>query len=223
MRKYIRQNQQAKGKAANRERLALEVQLPMNERIAGVSEGLESFAAELGLVVIQRVMEAEIQQKLGKWAAQPICRHGHEPGYVIFGGRKVPLERPRLRSREDKEVPLTIGIDLQGKKHVLGLWHGAAENATVVKGLLEDLVSRGLDPERKLLIVIDGAKALRKAVKRVLGEAALVQRCRIHKLRNVLDHLPEEKKAQAAWRLRAACCQKEAKAAEKELRKTAEW
>src|SRR6266404_2955419 len=107
MRKHLRENQQAKGKAANRERLALEVQLPMNERIAGVSEDLESFAAELGLVVIQRVLEAEIQQKLGKWAAQPICRHGHEPGYVIFGGRKVPLERPRLRSREDKEVQLT--------------------------------------------------------------------------------------------------------------------
>jgi len=120
-------------------------------------------------------------------------------------------------------VVAAIGIDLQGKKHVLGLWHGATENATVVKGLLEDLVSRGLDPERKLLIVIDGAKALRKAVKRVLGEAALVQRCRIHKLRNVLDHLPEEKKAQAAWRLRAAWGHKDPKAAEKELRKTAQW
>src|SRR6266446_8870146 len=80
-----------------------------------------------------------------------------------------------------------IGIDLQGKKHVLGLWHGATENSTVVKGLLEDLVSRGLESERRMLIVIDGAKALRKAVQMVLGEEGLVQRCRIHKLRNVLD------------------------------------
>src|SRR5437870_10179617 len=74
-----------------------------------------------------------------------------------------------------------------------------------------------------MLIVIDGAKALRKAVQMVLGQEGLVQRCRIHKLRNVLDHLPEEKKAQAAWRLRAAWGQKDAQLAEKELRKTARW
>jgi len=116
-----------------------------------------------------------------------------------------------------------IGVDLQGKKHVLGLWYGATENTTVVKGLLEDLVSRGLESERKMLIVLDGAKALRKAVTMVLGEQGLVQRCRIHKMRNVLEHLPEEKKAQAAWRLRAAWSQKDVKAAEKELRKTAQW
>jgi len=64
-----------------------------------------------------------------------------------------------------------IGIDLQGKKHVLGIWHGATENATVVKSLLEDLVSRGLETEGKMLIVIDGAKALHKAVTMVLGGA----------------------------------------------------
>jgi len=116
-----------------------------------------------------------------------------------------------------------IGIDFQGKKHVLGLWHGATENATVVKGLLEDLVARGLETEHKMLIVIDGAKALRKAVHMVLGDQALVQRCRIHKLRNVLDHLSEQKKAQAAWRLRAAWGQKDPQIAQKELRKTAQW
>jgi putative transposase len=311
VRKYRRQQQQAKEKAANRERLSLEAQLPMSELIAGVAQDIEAFAAELGLTIIQKVMAAEVQQKVGRWGQQPACRHGHQPGYVIYGGRKITLERPRLRSREDKEVPLAsyqafqkngklqesverqltrqcstrdyagaiesclegygikrssvsrhwkaataqelerlmqrpvpkdllvlmidskffggdclvaaIGIDLQGKKHVLGLWHGATENSTVVKGLLEDLVSRGLESERKLLIVIDGAKALRKAVQMVLGEQGLVQRCRIHKLRNVLDHLPEEKKAQALWRLRAAWNQKDAEVAEQELRKTARW
>ena len=69
----------------------------------------------------------------------------------------------------------------------------------------------------------DGAKALRKAVQMVLGEQGLVQRCRIHKLRNVLDQLPEEKKAQAGWRLRSAWAKKDPKAAEKELRQTAKW
>jgi transposase-like protein len=116
-----------------------------------------------------------------------------------------------------------IGVDTQGKKHVLGLWHGATENSTVVKGLLEDLVSRGLNAERKLLIVIDGAKALRKAVQMVLGEGALVQRCRLHKMRNVLDQLPKDKQAHCRWRLQAAWAQKDAKAAERELRKTARW
>jgi transposase-like protein len=116
-----------------------------------------------------------------------------------------------------------IGIDLQGSKHVLGIWHGATENSTVVKGLLEDLVSRGLESERKMLVVLDGAKALRKAVSMVLGEQGLVQRCRIHKMRNVLDQLPEEKKAQAGWRLRSAWAKKDPKVAEKELRQTAQW
>jgi transposase-like protein len=74
-----------------------------------------------------------------------------------------------------------------------------------------------------MLVVLDGAKALRKAVTMVLGEQGLVQRCRIHKLRNVVDQLPEEKKAQAGWRLRAAWAKKDPKEAEKELRQTAKW
>src|SRR5207244_12572557 len=140
--------------------------------------------------------------------------------------RKRPVPKELLVLMIDSKffagecVVAAVGIDLEGRKHVLGLWHGATENSTVVKTLLEDLVSRGLDSERKMLIVIDGAKALRKAVTMVLGEQGLVQRCRIHKLRNVLDQLPEEKKAQAAWRLRAAWGQKDAQVAEKELRKT---
>jgi len=311
MRKYTRQIQQGKQKAENKNRLLLEAQLPMSELIAGVRQDIEGFAAQLGLTIIQRVMAAEIEQKVGKWGQQQTHRHGHQPGYVIYGGRKVSLERPRLRSLEEQEVPLAsyqafqtegklqaavarqltrqcstrnyegaiddclkgygikrssvsrhwkaatvkeletlmqrpipkdllvlmidskffggdclvaaIGIDLQGRKHVLGIWHGATENSTVVKGLLEDLVSRGLESERKMLIVLDGAKALRKAVQMVLGDQGLVQRCRIHKLRNVLDQLPEEKKAQAGWRLRSAWAKKDPKVAEKELRQTAKW
>jgi transposase-like protein len=72
-------------------------------------------------------------------------------------------------------------------------------------------------------VVIDGAKALRKAVQMVLGQNGLVQRCRIHKERNVLDQLPEEKRAQAKWRLRGAWSQKNPATAEKELHKTARW
>jgi transposase-like protein len=120
-------------------------------------------------------------------------------------------------------VVAAVGIDLEGKKHVLGLWHGATENATVVKSLLEDLVSRGVDSQRKMLIVIDGAKALRKAIKMIFGEQALVQRCRVHKMRNVLDHLPKEQQPQARWRLQRAWAQKDPKTAEQELRKVVRW
>ena len=228
MRNYKRQIEQASAKAENQIRLTLEGQLPMAELIGGASQEIETFAAQLGLTIIQRVMEAEIQQKFGQWGQQPAYRHGHQAGYVIYGGRKVSPARPRLRSRAKKEVPLAsyqafqkngklpkalarqltrqcstqdyegaigsclqgygikrssvsrhwkaataqeldrlmqrpvpkdllvlmidskffggdclvaaIGIDLQGKKHVWGVWHGATENSTVVKDLLERLI-----------------------------------------------------------------------------------
>ena len=79
---------------------------------------------------------------------------------------------------------VALGVDSAGVKQVLGVWHGASENSTVVKALLEDLVERGLDAKRSIVVVIDGAKALRKAVRALFGERALVQRCRIHKRRN---------------------------------------
>lgn len=88
-------------------------------------------------------------------------------------------------------VLIALGIDSEGDKHVLGLREGSTENATVVKALLADLVERGLDPERARLWVIDGAKALRRAIRDLFGETALVQRCQVHKQRNVIEHLPE--------------------------------
>ena len=86
---------------------------------------------------------------------------------------------------------VALGIAESGEKHVLGVWQGATENTAVVKGLLEDLVDRGLDVKRRYLVVIDGSKALRAGVERVFGEQVEVQRCRIHKRRNVKEYLPE--------------------------------
>ena len=88
-------------------------------------------------------------------------------------------------------VLIALGIDSQGAKHVLGLREGSTENATMAKALLSELVERGLDPERARLWVIDGAKGLRRAIRDLFGETALVQRCQVHKLRNVIEHLPE--------------------------------
>ena len=89
-----------------------------------------------------------------------------------------------------------LGIDNMGAKHPLGLWEGATENATVCQGLLTNLGSRGLRTDRSLLVIVDGAKALDTAVTQTFGRAALVQRCQVHKGRNILEHLPE---AQRPW------------------------
>ncbi|WP_325382952.1 IS256 family transposase [Edaphobacter sp.] len=97
-----------------------------------------------------------------------------------------------------------VGVDSEGNKHVLGIREGATENSTVITELLEDIVSRGVDPKRKMLFVIDGSKALRAAINAVFGTQQPVQRCRAHKLRNVLDYLPKDQRAQTKSVLRAA-------------------
>ena len=88
-------------------------------------------------------------------------------------------------------VLIALGIDSEGKKQVLGLREGDTENSHVAKALLRDLVERGLDPERSRLFVIDGAKALRSAIRKIFGDLGVVQRCQIHKQRNILGHLPD--------------------------------
>jgi len=102
------------------------------------------------------------------------------------------------------QVVSAIGVDTEGCKHVLGLTEGATENMVVVKGLLEELVERGVKPDRKRLFVIDGGKALRAAIDAVYGKDNPVQRCRTHKLRNVLGYLPKEMQGQVAAAMRAA-------------------
>jgi putative transposase len=99
---------------------------------------------------------------------------------------------------------VALGIDTDGVKHPLGLWDGSTENATVATTLLANLVDRGLDVEQGVLVVIDGAKALRKAVRDVFGTDTPVQRCVRHKERNVLGHLPERDRPLVRRRLRAA-------------------
>jgi putative transposase len=127
----------------------------------------------------------------------------------VYGTERKLAE---LMSRELRELPLVallidgvhfaehvvmaaVGVDERGIKHVLGLREGATENAAVVRALLGELVERGLDPDRSLLVVIDGAKALHKAVVEVFGTHALIQRCREHKKRNVTEALPERLRA----------------------------
>ena len=104
----------------------------------------------------------------------------------------------------DQCVLAAVGVDLQGLKHVLALREGATENAEAAKDLLQHLVDHGVDSKRRRLFIIDGSKALRTAINAVFGAETPVQRCRNHKLRNVLGRLPREQQAQTGSLMRAA-------------------
>jgi transposase-like protein len=284
---------------------------PLLDMILNTRTELDGLIAQVGLQVIRGVLDQEIATQCGTRGQQKAYRHGSQPGYVIFAGRKVTIRKPRVRQKGGAELALAtykafqqegplqkaigrnlrrqvstrnyagaiddciegygiakssvsrhwkalteaelrafsqrpvpadivalvidgqyfrreclvvaMGVDFQGKKHVLGLWHGATENSTLVRELLADLRERGLNTEAAMLVVIDGAKALAKGVKEVFGDRALIQRCRVHKLRNVLEHLPMNKRQQAAWRLRGAWAKSSPEAALKELLACVSW
>lgn len=101
-------------------------------------------------------------------------------------------------------IVAAMGIDTGGKKHMLGLWQGATENAAVCGKLLEDMSRRGLDIGKDYLFILDGSKALRSAVARMYGTKAAIQRCQQHKRRNVREHLPKEHQNTIDARIRAA-------------------
>jgi transposase-like protein len=260
--------------------------------------------------LVQLLMEEEVKQLVGE-RSRPLPertanRWGSERGYCIVMGQKVPMDRPRVRSTEDREIrlgsyemfhrgePLTetvweklmlglstrkygeavrefteaygleksavsehfieasrtklkelmerrlnkkkfcallvdatpfegqqmiaaLGIGHDGTKTILGIRQGATENATVVGELLGDLMNRGLDFTEPRLYVLDGGKALHAAVKKFAGEAAPIQRCQVHKRRNVLDHVNDEDKPIVAKKLNAAYALEDYEAAKKAL------
>ena len=122
----------------------------------------------------------------------------------------------------EHHVISAVGVDQAGHKHVLGIQPGATENAAAVEDLLQQLVGRGVSPRAKRLFVIDGAKALRAAIFKIFGPQHPVQRCRNHKIRNVVERLPEEQKDQVKAAMRASY-KLEAKEGMARLRKLADW
>ena len=122
----------------------------------------------------------------------------------------------------DCHVIVALGVDSGGFKHVLGLREGSSENSRVATDLLNELVDRGIKPDRLRLFVIDGSKALRGAIDAVYGSKNPVQRCRNHKIRNVLGYLPDDQKQQVQCAMRAAWCMDAGKG-EQKLRKLAQW
>jgi len=123
----------------------------------------------------------------------------------------------------DYTLITALGIDTQGYKHVLGLWAGATENSEVCGTLLDNLIERGLPPDKKYLFVIDGSKALKKAITDRFGSLAVIQRCRIHKERNIRSYLPKKYHRLLAMKLQAAFGMTDYDEALKELRKVHDW
>jgi transposase-like protein len=289
---------------------AVQMVLPMAEMVGWLRKGVGELIRQAGLQLIQLLMEEEVKQLVGERSRpapeRTANRWGTERGYCVVMGQKVPVERPRVRSTEEREIrlgsyemfhrsePLTetvweklmlglstrkygeavreftdaygleksavsehfieasrtklkelmerrlekrkfcallidatpfegqqmiaaLGIGHDGIKAILGIRQGATENATVVGELLGDLMNRGLDFTEPRLYVLDGGKALHAAVKKYAGEAAPIQRCQVHKRRNVLDHVTDEDKPAVARQLNAAYALEDYEAAKKAL------
>lgn len=276
---------------------AVQMMLPMAEMVGWLRKGVGELVRQAGLQLMDLLMQEEVRDLVGersqRQSERTANRWGRERGYCVVMGQKVPVDRPRVRTTDDKEVrlgsyemfhrgePLTetvweklmlglstrrygqavrqfteaygleksavsehfveasrtklkdlmerrldkmdlcallidatpfegqqmvavLGIGQDGRKTILGIRQGATENATVVGELLGELVNRGLDFSKPRLYILDGGKALTAAVKKHAGESAAIQRCQVHKRRNVLDHLTDEQKPAVARKLNAA-------------------
>jgi len=122
-----------------------------------------------------------------------------------------------------RTVVVALGILADGRKVVLGLWLGSTENAALSTALLQNLLERGLKVEGRTLCVIDGGRGIRKALTEVFGDLVVVQRCQVHKKRNVLDHLPQTRKAHVAHALSAAWASDSAELARRRLKTLLQW
>jgi transposase-like protein len=123
----------------------------------------------------------------------------------------------------DTTCLVAVGLTVDGHKHILGVLEGATENATVVSDLLASLEDRGLMTTARVLFVLDGSKALKRAVLKVYGKRALIQRCILHKERNILDYLPQAMHQEARRRLRVAFGLKDATNAKESLLQVLTW
>ena len=133
----------------------------------------------------------------------------------------LAIQIDAIHMTEDLILVAAVGIDGMGEKHPLGLVEGATENTATVQALLDDLVDRGVDSETVRLFIVDGAKALSKAIRRTFGKDTPIQRCQVHKGRNIMERLPKELHASVRKTLRQAWEMDEADKAEKLIRNLA--
>jgi transposase-like protein len=171
------------------------------------AEGVDAFLDGYGVSasVVSRQMVKATSQKVEELFTRSIAQM--EIAVLMIDGVEIG----------GHTVVVVLGIDTAGKKHILGLRQGATENTAVVKGLLEELAGRGLRTEGSILVVIDGAKALRKAVADVLGKDTPVQRCTVHKKRNVLEHLGKGERSWVNRRMGQAYASSDVQVARRDL------
>lgn len=160
---------------------------------------------------VQRRLVAGTRRVLAEWLARDLS--DFEPLVLMLDGLEVA----------DHTLIVALGIARDGRKRVLGLREGATENATVCKALLEELLGRGLRRPEHFLVVLDGGKGLRKAVRAVFGDSVRVQRCQLHKRRNVRDHLPKELQPRVDRLMREAYGSASFGLAQRRLEQLARW
>jgi transposase-like protein len=141
---------------------------------------------------VSRRFVALTTEKLAEWMARPLGELDIWAVFIdgIHFGEHIVL--------------CALGVDATGAKHVLGLWEGATENEVACKAMLENLVARGLKSNRSRLFIIDGSAGLRAAIRKHFGRRTLVQRCQVHKVRNVTGHLPDDRHADVRAAMREA-------------------
>lgn len=187
----------AAGVSTRRYRATLDP-LPANESAAAVSKS-----------AVSRRFVALSSERLERWLASRLDL------------LRLPVVMIDGIHFKDRVVLVALGFDTDGRKHVLGIREGSTENTRVVRSLISDLIERGLDADTPRLWIIDGGKALRRAITEVFGASALVQRCQEHKRRNVLDHLPEHLHASVGRAMKDAWHSKDAALAKRQLERLA--
>jgi transposase-like protein len=195
-------------------RVAEQIVLGVSTR--GYARSLEPVAEELetrgaSKSAASRALVDKTTEKLLAFLERPL--DGVELVALLLDGIEVA----------DKTVIIALGVTTDGTKVPLGLWAGSTENQVVAIALLQNLLERGLRVDQPLLCVIDGGKGIHKALRQVLGDRAVIQRCQVHKLRNVRDHLPEARRAYVARQMRDAYRSKSAAVAKKLLLQLASW
>jgi len=179
------------------------VRLPEGDVPAGPGSGVSKSAASRRFVALSA-------ERMAAWLAEDLS-----------GLDLLAVQIDGIHLAEDLLLVAAVGIDGEGAKHPLGLVEGATENAAVVQALLDNLVQRGLDPAVPRLFIIDGSKALSKAIRRTFGRDTPIQRCQVHKARNIVERLPKHLHAPTRRALRQAWELDDAGKAEKLLRNLA--
>src|SRR6185369_16578578 len=197
----------------------------VDEAFAEVRASFDRFCLAAGIEALGTMMEADVTAACGPRHGRDAARRAHRWGRFMAADLSaldlLVVQIDGLHLGDDLVLVAAIGVDGEGNKHPLALVEGATENAATVQALLDNLVSRGLAPAVPRLFIVDGAKALSKAIRRTFGSAAAIQRCQIHKARNITERLPKEHHAATRRVLRQAWELDDADKAEKLIRNLA--